>query len=153
MATGRATARFLGTSSPNTIDTEVAINSASDQRHAHREVFGQPERAEHRPQQTRDQRFGQVPGDQRGDRDTHLGAGELKRQRAVRPLHVTGRAARRVRALASTVLRSSAVSENSAATNSAVPAVSATKATSSSSVRTTLIVFSWGDRRAACPAD
>ena len=38
-----------------------------------------------------------------------------------------------VRALASTVLRSSAVSENSAATNTAVPAVSTTKASTASS--------------------
>ena len=39
-----------------------------------------------------------------------------------------------VRALASTVLRSSAVSENSAATNTAVPSVRTTKASRASSV-------------------
>ena len=81
-------------------------------------------------QQSGEHRLGQVAGDQGGDRDAQLGARQLERQRAVRALDELGRGARRVRAFASTVLRSSAVRENSAATNIAVPAVSTTKASS-----------------------
>ena len=87
VGTGWATARFLGTSSPNTIDTDVAISSASTNATPVDDVVGQPERRQHRLQQPRDQRLGQVTGDQRGDRDADLGAGQLERQRAVRPLH------------------------------------------------------------------
>ena len=58
-----------------------------------------------------------------------------------------------VRAFASTVLRSSAVSENSAATNTAVPAVSTANASRASTVYTTLIASSPEMRRAVCPAD
>jgi hypothetical protein len=56
------------------------------------------------------------------------------------------------RALASTVLRSSAVRENSAATNTAVPAVSTTIASSAATVVRTLIAPCFRCR-AASPAD
>ena len=87
VGSGLATARYWATSSPNTIDTDVAISSASANARPPATSGGQRHRREDRLQQTRHQRLGEIAGDQRGDRDAHLGARELERQRAVRPLH------------------------------------------------------------------
>lgn len=53
--------------------------------------------------------------------------------------------------VASTVLRSRAVSENSAATNNAVPRVNTTIANRLSAVYMT-VMSGWGGSRATCPA-
>jgi len=70
----------------------------------------------------------------------------------MRPLHelVAATAGSGIRI---TVLRSSAVSENSAATNTAVAAVSTTNARSASAVNMPLIASAPKMRRAVCPAD
>ncbi len=86
VAIGRATARFFGTSSPKIIDTDVAISSASA---SARPSASPGQRRSRRTAARRGapQRFGEIAGDQGGDRDAQLGAGQLERQRLVRPLH------------------------------------------------------------------
>ena len=80
---GLAMARFLGTSSPKIIDSEVAITSASDQRDAAAPVAGHARARRDRRDEPRQHGFGEVAGDQRGDRDAQLRAGQLERQRPV----------------------------------------------------------------------
>ncbi len=80
---GTATARYWATSSPNTIDTEVAISRARIRALTSIQRSGRPTAARTGAHQPRDQGFGEVTGDQRGDRDADLGAGELEGQRPV----------------------------------------------------------------------
>ena len=87
VGSGCATARYCATNSPKTIDTEVAIRSASANARPSATPWVNDIAANAGSQQPRDHRLGEVTGDQGGDRDAHLGAGELERQRAVRPLH------------------------------------------------------------------
>ena len=96
VGSGLATARFLGTSSPKIIDTEVAISRANAERDAVDAcAAGMPIAVSGAWSSVRDDRFGQVTGGQRRDRDAELGAGQLERQRAVRLLDVARRASRR----------------------------------------------------------
>ena len=93
-------------------------------------------------------RLGQVTGHQRGDRDAQLRTRQLERQPCAGRAGSSGRGGRRLRALASTVLRSSAVSENSAATNSALPKMSTAMA---STLTTVTVTFMAGSAIAAAP--
>jgi hypothetical protein len=72
-------ARFCATNSPNTIDKAVA--SASPGRQANGLHAG--------ADQLDDGRLSDVAGEQGGDRDTYLGAGELERQRVAGMLHIS----------------------------------------------------------------
>ena len=84
---GLATARFLGTSSPKIIDTDVAISSARASATPSTHALGQRRsRSSGGVQQRGDDGFGEVTGGQRGDRDAELRAGQLERQGAVRLL-------------------------------------------------------------------
>ena len=83
---GLATARFLGTSSPKIIDTDVAISSANASAMPSTMLAGMPIAVSGACSSVRDDGFGQVTGGQRRDRDAELGAGELEGQRAVRLL-------------------------------------------------------------------
>jgi len=49
------------------------------------------DRGEDRPQQRCERGFGEVPGEQRGDRDAELGAGQLERELPQRPADRTCR--------------------------------------------------------------
>ena len=151
VGSGRATARFLGINSPNTIDSEVANRIA---------------------------RTSEVPGTARAGNPIASSAGTSSREStgsARKPVasvvieipscapeswNDRVRCARATilsrlppdRALASTVLRSRAVSENSAATNTAVPIVSSTKNTRLSAMVIALTGATRDDRRTLGPA-
>ena len=138
VGSGLATARYCATNSPNTIDTEVAISSAS---------------ASASPSAT--SRVIDIAVNAGCSRRASSGSARYpvisvviemptwapdSWNDSVRCARCTNLSRRPpVRALASTVLRSSAVNENSAATNSAVPAVRTTKPSNASRVKTRLI--------------
>ena len=148
---GRATARFLGINSPNTIDSEVASRIAKTN-----EMPGTA-------------RVGS-PIDSSTGINNRESTGSARKPVASVVIEIPSwapeswndnvRCARctslsrlpPVRALASTVLRSSAVKENSAATNTAVPSVRATKP-SRLRITETALTVSASSRRAPSPAD
>ncbi len=61
-----------------------------DQRHGAGRGLAQPDRGEQRVEEAREDRFGEVAGDEGGDGDAELCPGELERQGAVCVLHLPG---------------------------------------------------------------
>ena len=86
VSNGLATARYWATSSPKTIDTDVAISRASARARPSATFLVNDSPVEHGLEQPGDQRLGEVTGDQRGHGYADLRAGQLERQRAVGPL-------------------------------------------------------------------
>ncbi len=86
---GSASARFLGTSSPTII--ENALTTISESVPATAATAARLKRgiAERNAQQLRDRGLGRVAEQDRGERDAHLCAGELRGERRERAAHAT----------------------------------------------------------------
>ena len=78
---GLAMARFFGTSSPKIIVRKVPMSEPDAGRHRADRSRGEPGRLERSSDQVRDGRLGDEADGQIGDRDAHLGPGQLGRQR------------------------------------------------------------------------
>ena len=126
VASGAEMPRNCGSSSPKTIEKTVARTSARAAETASTIAADSPSRVSGPIEQPADRGLGEVADDQGGQRDADLRGGQLGRQlAAARPARSAARVSPASTACC-TVGRSSATSENSAATKTAVPAVNAT---------------------------
>ena len=77
---GSASAKFFGTSSPMIMEISVAITTADDGGDARPTATGgDPGSGQYRPQQAAERRFHRETGEQRGEGDAQLRAGEVGR--------------------------------------------------------------------------